>query len=257
MMTSILRGRAAGPIAALAVAAVSLLLTADAFAGGFTVNPTRVYIEGQKKSAVINVTNDGERDADFQLSAVSWGQDEQGKNVFSETKEIIFFPKITRVKAGETKTIRVGYQGGPGAVEKTYRVFMQELAPPTDDRMSLGFTVKMSVPIFIVPAKPVSGASIEDVRLTGAGVTVTFANTGNTHLVVNRVAAVLLDADGEEILSAERGGWYVLAGRSGNYSMKVPREQCLRAASVRAVVETGGARFERRVDVDSSGCEKD
>ena len=44
-------------------------------------------------------------------------------------KNIIFFPKITRIKAGAPTPIRIGYQGSAEAREKTYRIFIQELEP--------------------------------------------------------------------------------------------------------------------------------
>lgn len=251
------RFAAARLLVILAPVAFVLLLPIGAVAGGFTVAPIKVFIKGAKKSAVIKVTNDGGQEAGLQMSAVAWGQDEAGGNIFEETKDIIFFPKITRVKAGETKTIRIGYQGAAGANEKTYRIFIQELASAKSALDSLGFTVKMTVPIFIAPTRAVAERSLDSVALAGGRALIEFKNSGNAHTVVNKVSAIGLDKGGKEVFRTEIGGWYVLAGLVRAYALDVPLEECLKASAVKGVVVVGESVLERQVEVDSSQCRSD
>ncbi|MFQ5464951.1 MAG: molecular chaperone [Thermodesulfobacteriota bacterium] len=252
-MISALRGGLAGLVLILAPMALALL-PADAFAAGFDVAPTRVFIGAGKKTAVLEVTNSGDKVVALQLRAVRWEQGEDGKNDFEETKDIIFFPKITRVKSGETRTIRVGYQGGAAAREKTYRVFIEELASSRAAGGGLGFTIRLSVPIFITPPKVVVRNSLERVELSQGKALLTLKNNGTVHAVVRKVAVSALDGDAKEVFRKEISGWYVLAGDVRTYAIDLPREECLKAGTIKGVLEVGESVLERQVEVDSSQC---
>jgi len=252
-MISAFRGGLAGLLLTLAPMALALL-PAGALAAGFDVAPTRIFIGAGKKTAVLEVTNRGDKMVALQLRAVRWKQGEDGKNDFEDTRDIIFFPKITRVKTGETRTIRVGYQGGAEAREKTYRVFIEELASSRDSGGGLGFTIRLSVPIFITPHKVVVKNSLERVELSRGKALLTLKNNGTVHAVVRRVALSVLDNEGKETFRKEISGWYVLAGDVRTYAIDLPLEECLKAGAIKGVLEVGESVLERQVEVDTAQC---
>ena len=55
--------------------------------------------------------NEGEDKITVQLNAKSWDQDDQGTDNYSETRDIVFFPKILEVEPATERIIRIGYQG--------------------------------------------------------------------------------------------------------------------------------------------------
>ncbi|UCE19196.1 MAG: molecular chaperone, partial [Gemmatimonadota bacterium] len=103
------------------------LLPNEVMAGSFTVHPIKVFVEPEKKTATLIVTNNGEEVVAIQVEGIVWRQDEGGKDTFEPTQDIIFFPKIFSVGPKEERVVRIGYNGQWPVTEKTYRLFLREL----------------------------------------------------------------------------------------------------------------------------------
>lgn len=65
-----------------------------ACAAEWRVTPVKLYLGKDAKSGAITVTNDGDEKINFQIEAFEWTQDAEGKDKYTETDDIIFFPKI-------------------------------------------------------------------------------------------------------------------------------------------------------------------
>ena len=71
----------------------------QSIAGDFQIQPMTMDLSLNVKSGVFSVINNGNEKIDFQVSAQEWNQDAKGKDVYMDTKDIVFFPKVMTVEA--------------------------------------------------------------------------------------------------------------------------------------------------------------
>jgi len=234
-----------------------VLLPAAALAGSFKAVPIKVNMSARAKTAVLKVTNDGAEKVTVQLYAREWTQDKTGRDVYKDTKEVIFFPAMAEIKKGEERIVRLGYKGRPPVREKTYRLFIEEM--PVDkpgDEMALKFALRLSIPVFVRPPKEVAKSSLAGAELEKGRVVVRVKNGGNAHFVVKKIKARGLDASGKEVFTAEMGGWYVLSGVTRTYALDVPEKGCRGAHEIEVSAEVGEKKMKAKTTVDAARCKR-
>ena len=107
------------------------LIASSARASGLNVTPIQLRLSPQTTKAMLTLRNDGPETVRYQVSASSWNQTSRGELQLAPTSEVLFFPALFTLKPGEERNVRVGVGTPFGLVEKTYRVFVEEL-PPTE-----------------------------------------------------------------------------------------------------------------------------
>ena len=236
-------------------AAFLLFLPSLVFAGSFRVVPIKLYLDARSKTEVLKILNEGDKKVTVQLNAKGWSQDETGKDVYEEKKDIVFFPKITDIEKGEERIVRVGYQGKTAAsVEKTYRLFLAELPVVKPGELALKFALRLSIPIFVKPQKEIKEWAIDGLKLSEKTLTVKVKNSGNTHISVSKITAMGFDDSGKEVFSREIAGWYALAGGSKPFAVGVSREECMGVKTIKVTVEVKKTTKESTLDVDKNMC---
>jgi len=226
-----------------------------AMGSSMKVVPTRVSFDDRSETAVLTLTNEGKDKITVQLDAKSWDQDEQGADRYSETRDIVFFPKILEVEPATERIIRIGYQGEfTPASERTYRIFLQELPVTKPGEMTLKFAITFSIPIFIQPSMEHSDVAIEEVSQELGQLHVKVRNGGNTHVVVNGITLKGLDAVGQEVFLSEMRGWYLLSNKSKTYELQIPEDGCSQAAEIEVEVQAGSDTVATLVDADAGQC---
>ena len=147
------------------LAAVALLHPGEAAASTYTVNPTRVYLNASTGSALVTLKNESAEPLRMQVKAQRWAQSLDGEIQLSATEDLIVFPALLTLKPGEERKIRVATSVAFGPVEKTYRLYVEELPPTTTEKAdgaSVRILTRMGVPVFLQPAKPQAAALIRD-----------------------------------------------------------------------------------------------
>lgn len=228
------RGSAGRACAVLALAAVVVAWPAAARAGEFRVTPIRLDLAaGGQGSGVVNVVNEGQEPLSFQVQAREWTQDAEGKDVYAETADLIFFPQLLTTAVGETKVIRVGTKVPPSAREKCYRLFIEEIPKRQDAAGAVvRIAIRFGVPIFRLPAVEKKEGLLEEATVEQGTFTARIRNTGTVHLKVDELAVVGKDAAGEEVFRETPSGWYVLPGASRAQSVAIPPEVCGRIRTI-------------------------
>lgn len=226
--------------AALAVVLLLSSFASRASAADFQIQPTTLSLSAGEKSGAFSVINNGSEKIDFQISLKEWTQDENGKDVYADTEDMVFFPKIMTVEPNSQRAIRVGIKGPPSAREKTFRLFVEEI--PTQKKESeaekgkirAGLTIafRFATPIFVRPVKPQESAVVERLDMARGSVKASVRNTGNVHLKLRSVQFTGRAADGKEVFSKEFAGWYVLHGVAQTYEATVPKDQCQNLATI-------------------------
>src|SRR5262245_3340278 len=167
------------------VFALACLLPSRGLAGSFTLTPTRVDLDGRRATALLQIQNQGDGQVVVQLSAKDWTQDDAATDRLEPTGELVVFPKMLTLAAGEQRGVRVGFPGpAPKDRERAFRLYAEELPIPGAAESDLRMALSLSVPVFVHPAKEILATSIDGVSLAEGSLSVTVKNAGNTHVLV-------------------------------------------------------------------------
>jgi fimbrial chaperone protein len=206
-----------------------LLLPVSAFSGEWRVSPARVFLDRDARSSVITIFNEGEEKVNLQCKAMEWTQDQQGKDVYKDTNELVFFPRILMLDKGEQKIIRAGIKAPATAKEKTYRLFIEEIPQPKKnpaDSAQLTVAIRFGVPFFVKPLKEEVTGELTVAGMTKGNVSATVKNTGNTHFRIIELLIKGNNGKGEETFVSKLDGWYLLAGADRTYSTPITAGKC-------------------------------
>ncbi len=193
------------------------------------------------KSGVITVSSVGNDKVNLQVQATEWTQTREGKDIYTETSEIVYFPRIISLEKGEAQVIRVGMKGVPPATEKTYRLYIQEIPEPKKaekGKVQVAIAIRFGVPIFIKPENENLKGMIDTITVAKGTATALVKNTGNVHFKITTVTVTGKTAEGQEVFSEEIKGWYLLAGASREYAAPLPQDVCGRLEQIQFVVKT-------------------
>jgi len=223
-----------------------------ALAGGFSVQPLRIFLNPGKSTEVIQVRNDGDAPLSLQLRAYSWSQDEKGRDLYEPTDELIFFPKIMTLAEGEKRLVRVGVRGMPPEGEHPYRIYLEELPDPSATPTSgLRTLLRVGVPVFRAPADTEHTGEVIDLELAQCRARFRVANRGNAHLMLKKVAVRAIGPQGNELDTGELKGWYVLAGNERPYTYMLPDEICGETQRLEVQIESDHGSFKGVADAPS------
>jgi len=244
---------------ALTICALAALATSIAprLARGaeFSVSPIRLEFEPGARSGTVTVTNDDARPLRMQLRLVEWTQDGQGADVYRDSDELVYFPRLMSVPPGEKRLVRVGLKTPAAATERTYRLLLDEL-PESGDASSraassgLTFTIRFALPVFLPAAAAMKPAgAIESIKLDARRLRVAVRNTGARHF---RITALAVRSSGA--FSTEAPGWYLLAGASRVHTIEIPAESCRSRRRIDVTVKAGELSLEGGLDVEPAMC---
>jgi fimbrial chaperone protein len=233
-----------------------LVVTSSARAGGLNVSPIQIQLSPRATKAMLTLRNDGAETMRYQVSATSWNQTPHAELQLSPTTEIVFFPALFTLKPGEERNVRVGVGTSFGLVEKTYRVFVEEL-PPTQrpaQASSVRVLTRVGVPVFLAPERALDRRAIENIEARGGRASFRVSNQGTIHFREDVVQLRGLDTTGNVLFEREQRGWYVLAGGALDYDFELPKSCPGLATVVASVTAENGDKFEQRAPAEPSAC---
>jgi fimbrial chaperone protein len=244
-------------IAAFILCLVLACVQSPAAAGEFAVSPITMELGPGVKSGAFTVTNTGGDKISFQVSASEWTQDAEGKDLYAETRDLVFFPKILTVEKGEQRVIRVGFRFPAGAAEKTYRLFIEEMPSPQNRGAGgarVSFVIRFAPPVFVAPAERKTAGAIDAIRLHGGKISAVVRNRGNVHFRVNSFLLRGRSADGAEIFSREIDGGYVLQGAARKIEVPFPQENCANLSVIEIEAKAANLNLNGKLDVQQGMC---
>lgn len=248
---------------ALAIFVLGLVFQAgNAAASAFKVTPVRVTFSGPS-STLLTLKNESDQPLRFQISAFAWQQDPKGEVKLQPSEDIAFFPALLTLGPGEERKVRVASTVAADQVEKTYRIFFEEL-PDMEKSQASGAQVKiltkMGIPIFVTPQKGSAQVAIENVALKNGAITFDVRNSGTVHFALDKVKVRGIGSDGSTAFSQDLDGWYVLAGSPRTYEVAVPTDACRKVTSVSIEADTdiaalgNAGAITKTFEVAAGGC---
>ncbi|MCM2312447.1 MAG: fimbria/pilus periplasmic chaperone [Steroidobacteraceae bacterium] len=237
---------------------MALLVAAPAVAGEFAVNPVRLDLGAAARSGALEVRNEGEHPLGFQVQAKEWTQDAQGKDQYLDTADLVFFPKVMTVEPRQERVVRVGIKRAVTTVEKTYRLYIEEL--PSNVRAGeakgaqINLLIRFGAPIFVAPLKPEDGLQLLQVDVVKGEVSLSARNTGNRHQVIQGIHLRGADATGKEVYALSLADRYLLAGATKTYRTAIPADRCKGMVSLTVEYKTDRLTTARKLDLSPAQC---
>jgi fimbrial chaperone protein len=229
-----------------------LLCSRGGIAGSFEVNPIRIDLSANTRSAALSVRNSGDEAVVVQTSIVSWTQ-ENGQDVYAPTKEILGTPPIATIPPGGEQILRLGMRRAPDAVkELTYRVFLQEVPPPPKPGFQgLQVALRLSLPIFVQPRQgPAKATLVWNLELQGDDtLQLRLDNKGTGHIQVSEIA--LFQPGQEQAVASQSSLVYVLPGQSRAWELKTQTVRLKPTDRLRLKVTTDAGSVDTDIDLGS------
>jgi fimbrial chaperone protein len=227
------------------------LCAGTAAAGDFSVTPIRVELKAGAAHETLTVTNHRKERLRLAVRLVEWRQDAEGRDVYSESSDLAYLPRELELAGESQRLVRVGTDAPAAAVERTYRLFIEEQPAAAGDAESgqVALSLRFGVPIFLPPAAPKPQPEALPPTLKGGKLSLVVRNAGNQHFRLLKLAI----ADGAGYRQ-ELPGWYSLAGSERTYSADIPSDICRSAITLRVALEGEDFRLDRQLAVDPADC---
>ncbi|MBI2358336.1 MAG: molecular chaperone [Deltaproteobacteria bacterium] len=240
----------------LALVLASLLPPFPSDAANFEVAPVRFLFSGSKGSDILQIKNESDGNLQVQIRAYEWRQDAEGKDVYSDTKDVIFFPRIVSLKQGEARIVRVGTKTPPGKQEKTYRMYIEEMpGKETLQGTTLRTLLRIGIPVFLSPVTAEARGTLAGLKAeAGRKVSFVIKNQGNVHFMIRSIKMTGHSTDGSELFADESQGWYLHAGAAKAITREVPKDVCPKINRIRVEVSTDKPTLNGALDVQQGIC---
>jgi len=252
------RGTPARPTALLLSVALLLFVSAGAAgAADISVNPVRIFLQKGEQTGTISVVNHSEEDFAIQISVMAWDQDDSGADRYEPADEIVVFPRLVNLPGKAEQLVRLGVRVPPGTVEKTYRVYVEEIPKPNrnpKDATYLRTYLRIGVPVFVQPLEPAASGAIQEGRMETDRFSFRVTNTGNLHFMIREIRVTGESGEGATEFEKNLSGWYLLAGRSRGRSVGIPADLCPKLKTVRVSVLADKLQLEQAFDVPPGSC---
>jgi len=233
----------------------ALLFSGTVQAAGWRVIPIRLDFDQRVRSGVITLANDSEQNINFSVEAMEWTQDEQGKDQYIPTADLIFFPKVLSINPHEERVIRAGLKVPPVKQEKTYRLFIKEEPQKRENAgTAVSIAVRFGVPVFAKPPRENLQGKITQAILDQGKLSIAVQNTGNVHFRIDSTQVTGKNDAGEDILSQDLKGWYLLTSAGRTFSVEIPEEICRQLKTIDIQASGEKVQFSEKIDVDPTHC---
>ncbi|GAB4431568.1 MAG: hypothetical protein OHK0040_00980 [bacterium] len=232
-----------------------LISLSNAFSAEWRISPIRVELSPQDKSASITVFNEDKSPINFQVKAMSWTQDENGKDNYVESEDIIFFPKVFTLEPNKERLIRIGLKNINPVKEKTYRLFVEEI-PSSEKKegVAVQIALRFGIPIFVKPLKEETKWEIINKKFEKGNFEFQIENKGNQHFNIHyvKIKGYVDEKSAKEVLSKEIKGWYVLSGSKRRFSEKI--EDCSKIKFLTFQIVADKFTTEEKIEVKQENC---
>jgi fimbrial chaperone protein len=232
-----------------------LFAPSAAQAGNWRVIPIRLHFNRSTRSGVITVHNDDKTPLHLAVAADRWSEDAQGKDRYTATTDLIFFPQQLTIPPKKERVIRVGLKVPAIQQEKTYRLFLREIpGRPGLTDTGVAIAIRFGVPIFSSPLTDKRSLQVNRLTLKKGILGFSVKNTGNTHARITALHVSGKNPQGKETFSKTLNGWYLLAAATRPYTLKIPSKVCAELNALTVQVKTAHSDVSGTIHVDQADC---
>lgn len=210
-------------------------------ASTISVAPIQVHLSPRAPSTVLTIQNQGNEPVRLQITGDAWSEAPSGSIHLSPTSDLVFFPSLLTVGAGETRSIRIGTTAPPQEREKDYRIYIEELPSllsqlDPGDHAVVTLRTKLGIPVYYDPSAAVEKVDVKQANASDGKLVLRLAGTGTVHVVIPSIRVTGMNAGGDPAFQREIPHSYVLPGATRGYTVGLP--VCSSAVKLDIVVNT-------------------
>jgi fimbrial chaperone protein len=206
------------------IALLVSVFSSSAEAGALSISPVRIMLASGATSGLMTVRNESPDPVRLQLTLHTWQENPDGNMQLAPTEDLVVFPGLLQLKPNESRKVRIGLPVQQDiAVEKTYRLFLEELPGVSKlDQNQVRVVARIGVPIFLQPREPKPGWAPAVSHPDDQGFLLQLKNTGNVHLILQEATVRGLGPKDQTIFDQKLTGGYLLANSIRTHVINVP-----------------------------------
>jgi len=193
--------------------------------------PPLVTLTAAKPVGVLNITNDRNVAAGYNIEAFGWKQESDGKILLPPTTGIRVEPAKLELPAHGSAQVRVIAQvpaPAPGEAEKVYRIRISEQSDRkrAKTEKDVQIIASFSLPVFQKPPKVAYKGRLSTSPIIDGKLVFIVHNDGTEHTYIGQATVSGQDKVGKEVFRIKRRGWYVLAGGKLEFKASISAKDC-------------------------------
>ena len=130
---------------AFACMLAAIALPGTAGAGSLRVDPVRLEISADRRSATLTISNVEQAPVTIRAYPLAWRQVD-GEDRYEESSALIVSPPVFTIPAGGTQIVRIGLRS-PAAARNAYRLMVEEV-PEARAEGGIRVALRLNLPLF-------------------------------------------------------------------------------------------------------------
>ncbi|WP_447507247.1 fimbrial biogenesis chaperone [Acinetobacter oleivorans] len=190
-------------------------------AASIRLSPVSVEILSDQSASSISLYNQSNESSDLQVRVFEWRQN-AGQDQLIPTDEIAVSPPFLKLQPNDSYNLRVvRINPVPVSDEKTYRIIIDELPKPIDNRkvdQGINVLLRSSLPLFVVNKDAITKLtwSIQQEQNNSSLI---ISNVGNRHALLSNLTLVDTTANKSYAIKVNTVNGYILAGKARNFNI--------------------------------------
>ncbi|WP_447500072.1 fimbrial biogenesis chaperone [Acinetobacter oleivorans] len=190
-------------------------------AASVRLSPVSVEILNDQSASSISLYNQSNESSDLQVRVFEWRQN-AGQDQLIPTDEIAVSPPFLKLQPNDSYNLRVvRINPVPVSGEQTYRIIIDELPKPIDNRkvdQGVNVLLRSSLPLFVVNKDAITKLtwSIQQEQNNSSLI---INNVGNRHALLSNLTLVDTTANKSYAIKVNTVNGYILAGKARNFNI--------------------------------------
>ncbi|WP_151768545.1 fimbrial biogenesis chaperone [Acinetobacter oleivorans] len=190
-------------------------------AASIRLSPVSVEILSDQAASSISLYNQSNESSDLQVRVFEWRQN-AGQDQLIATDEIAVSPPFLKLQPNDSYNLRVvRINPVPVSGEQTYRIIIDELPKPFDNRkvdQGVNVLLRSSLPLFVVNKDAITKLtwSIQQEQNNSSLI---INNVGNRHALLSNLTLVDTTANKSYAIKVNTVNGYILAGKARNFNI--------------------------------------
>ena len=203
------------------ITSLLLFLPSMLNAASIRLSPVSIEILNDQSASSISLYNQSNESTDLQVRVFEWRQN-AGQDQLIPTDEIAVSPPFLKLQPNDSYNLRVvRINPAPVSGEQTYRIIIDELPKPIDNRKAdqgINVLLRSSLPLFVVNKDAITKLtwSIQQEQNISS---LMISNVGNRHALLNNLMLVDVTANKSYAIKVNTVNGYILAGKARNFNI--------------------------------------